>query len=76
MDAISLTFVELSKLDEVVKKPVSDMTDLEKWSMFFQYAPAPEHREIVNKVIESEKVLQVAGRKAGAKAKSRLPGIR
>ena len=60
-DAISQTFVELSKLDEVVKKPISDMTDLDKWSVFFQYAPDLEHREIVNKVIESEEVLQVAG---------------
>lgn len=60
-DAISLTFVELSKLDEVVKKPISDMTDLDKWSVFFQYAPDLEHREIVNRVIESEEVLQVAG---------------
>ena len=60
-DAISLTFVELSKLSEVVKKPVCDMTDLDKWSVFLQYAPHLEHREIVNKVIESEEVLQVAG---------------
>lgn len=60
-DAISVTFVELSKLGEVVKKPVSDMTALDKWSVFFQYAPDLEHREIVNKVIESEEVLQVAG---------------
>ena len=60
-DAISLTFVELSKLDEILKKPVSDMTGLEKWSVFFRYAPDPKHREIVNKVIESEEVLQVAG---------------
>ena len=60
-NAISLTFVELSKLDEVVKKPVSKMTDLEKWSVFFQYAPDLEHREMVNKIIESEEVLQVAG---------------
>ena len=60
-DAINLTFVELSKLDSVVRKPVSDMTDLDKWSVFFQYAPDLEHREVVNKVIESEEVLQVAG---------------
>ena len=60
-DAISLTFVELSKLSEVVKKPVRDMTDLDKWSVFLQYAPDLEHRAIVNKVIESEEVLQVAG---------------
>ena len=56
-----MTFVELSKLSEVVKKPVRDMTDLDKWSVFLQYAPDLEHREIVNKVIESEEVLQVAG---------------
>ena len=60
-NAISLTFVELSKLDKVVKKPVSDMTDLEKWSVFFQYASDPDHREMVNKIIESKEVLQVAG---------------
>ena len=60
-DAISLTFVELSKLEEVVRKPVSEMTDLEKWSVFFRYAPDLKHRELVNKVIESEEVLQVAG---------------
>ena len=60
-DAISLTFVELSKLDEVVKKSVSDMTDLDKWSVFFRYASDPAHREMVNKIIESEEVLQVAG---------------
>jgi len=60
-DAINLTFVELSKLGDVVKKPVGDMTDLDKWSVFLQYAPDLEHREIVNRVIESEEALQVAG---------------
>ncbi len=60
-DAINLAFVELSKLDEVVKKPISDMSELDKWSVFFQYAPDLEHREIVNRIIESEEVLQVAG---------------
>lgn len=60
-DAISLTFVELSKLGEVIKKPVGEMTALEKWSVFFQYAPDPRYREEVNKVIESEEVLQMAG---------------
>ena len=59
--AISLTFVELSKLGEVVKKPISDMSVLDKWSVFFQYAPDLEHRDVVNRVIESEEVLQVAG---------------
>lgn len=35
-DAISVTFVELSKLDEVVKKPVSDMTALDIPQIFLR----------------------------------------
>ncbi len=60
-DAIRVIYVELSKLDEIMKKSVSDMTDLEKWSVFFQYADAPAYRDTVNKVIESKEVLQMAG---------------
>jgi predicted transposase/invertase (TIGR01784 family) len=53
--------VELSKLDEIIKKSVHDMTDLEKWAVFFQYASVPTQREILNKVIESKEALQMAG---------------
>lgn len=60
-DALHITFVELSKLEEIIKKPVNEMTDLDKWSVFFEYASDPEHRESVNEVIESEEVLQMAG---------------
>ena len=60
-DALHVTFVELSKLEDIVKKPVSEMTNLDKWSVFFEYASDPEHRESVNEVIESEEVLQMAG---------------
>ena len=60
-DAIQISFVELSKLSTVLKKPISDMTALDKWSVFFQYASDPKYRETVNKVIESEEVLSVAG---------------
>jgi predicted transposase/invertase (TIGR01784 family) len=60
-DAIHVTFVELSKLSEILKKSVCDMTDMEKWAVFFRYANIPEYREIVNKVIESKEVLQMAG---------------
>ena len=60
-DAIHVVYVELSKLQEVVKKSVHDMTDLEKWAVFFQYASDPIHRETVNEVIASKEVLQMAG---------------
>jgi predicted transposase/invertase (TIGR01784 family) len=60
-DAIHVIYVELSKLGEIMRKPVDDMTDLEKWSLFLQYANVPEYRETVNKVIDSKEALQMAG---------------
>jgi predicted transposase/invertase (TIGR01784 family) len=60
-DAIHAMFVELSKLDDVIRKSVDDMTDMEKWAVFFRYAENPEYREVVNRVIESKEALDVAG---------------
>jgi predicted transposase/invertase (TIGR01784 family) len=60
-DAIGVIYVELSKLEQIVKKPINDMTDLEKWAVFFQYADIPTHRETVNKIIETKEALQMAG---------------
>ena len=60
-DAVQIVFVELSKLNEVLDKPVSEMSALDKWSVFLQYAPDQTHREKINEVIESEEVLQMAG---------------
>jgi cytochrome c-type biogenesis protein CcmH/NrfG len=37
------------------------MTDMEKFSVFLRYAENPDHREIVNRVIESKEGLAVAG---------------
>ena len=53
--------MELSKLKDLLAKPVSEMSVLDKWSVFLQYAPDQKYREKVNEVIESEEVLQMAG---------------
>lgn len=60
-DAIHIVYIELSKLQTIMQKSISDMTDLEKWAVFFQYASDPTCRETVNEVIASKEVLQVAG---------------
>ena len=60
-NAIQAIFIDLTKLDEVLKKPVNEMTGMEKFSVFLKYAPNPDFRDIVNKVIESEEGLAVAG---------------
>jgi predicted transposase/invertase (TIGR01784 family) len=59
-DAVQTVIVELSKLEDIIKKPIEAMTDLEKFSIFFEYADNPTYRETVNKVIESEEVLTLA----------------
>jgi len=59
-DAIHVVYVELSKLREILRKPVNEMTDLEKWAIFFRYANVPRYRSVVNQVIESKEALSVA----------------
>ena len=60
-DSVRVLYIELSKLNEILKKPVEQMTDMERFSVFLRYAENPDYREIVNKVIESKEGLAVAG---------------
>ena len=59
-DAVCLIFVELSKLRKVLKKPVNEMTDLEKWAVFLRYADRPKYRGIVNEIIAAKGEIAVA----------------
>lgn len=59
---IHAVYVELNKVEEVLKKPVSEMTDMEKWAIFLRYADDPSNRETVNRVIETKETLQKAGK--------------
>ena len=61
-EGVCSLFIELSKLNEVLKKPVEKMTDMERFSVFLRYAENPDYRDIVNRVIESEEGLAVAGK--------------
>ena len=60
-NAIKSIIVELSKLYEILQKPVEQMTDMERVSVFLRYAANPDYREIVNRIIESREGLAVAG---------------
>ena len=60
-NAVQIVYVELSKLQKILEKSVNDMTDLEKWAVFFQYASEPAARKTVNEVIASKEELQMAG---------------
>jgi len=60
-NAIKVIFVELSKLAKVLKKPVEQMTDMEKIAIFLRYADNPDYRDVVNRIIETKEGLAVAG---------------
>ena len=60
-DAIRVIYVELSKLQGIMKKSIKDMSSLDKWALFFQYASNPNYRENLNEVIDSKEELQMAG---------------
>jgi len=59
-DQINFILVELSKLHEILTKPVELLTPLEMWSIFFKFAPDVKRRNIVNKVIAEKEELRMA----------------
>ena len=59
-DQINMLIIELSKLGDVLKKSVDEMTSLEMWSAFLGYASDPNHRELINEIIDKKEVLGMA----------------
>jgi len=46
--------IELSKLEQIALKPVTEMNSLERWAIFFRYTPDKEKRELINEIIKSK----------------------
>ena len=59
-DQINMVIVEMSKLHALLKRPAESLTMLEMWSVFFRFAPDPEHRDFINKIIELKEEVAMA----------------
>jgi predicted transposase/invertase (TIGR01784 family) len=59
-DSVGIIFIELTKLGEVLKKPVKDMTGLEQWCAFFWCAGNPKYRDMLNKLNSAREEIKVA----------------
>jgi len=59
-DQVNMVVVELSKLGDVLKKPVEKLAPLEMWSLFFRYASDPKYRDLVNSVINAKEEIDMA----------------
>jgi predicted transposase/invertase (TIGR01784 family) len=55
-----IIFIELSKIESLLKKPVEELTDLEMWMIFFRYATDKSKRELLNKILEKEEGIEMA----------------
>ncbi|GHU06182.1 hypothetical protein FACS1894147_12910 [Spirochaetia bacterium] len=53
--------VELKKLDKTIEKPVEQMTEQERWAVFFRYIKDPKKRQIINQIIEAQEDIAMAG---------------
>ena len=59
-DQINMVIVELSKLGEILAKPVKELTTIEMWSLFFRFAPDPRHRLMLNEIINAKEEVGMA----------------
>jgi predicted transposase/invertase (TIGR01784 family) len=59
-DQINMVVVEMSKLNDRLKKPAESISWLEAWSLFFNYADNPAYRGLINNLITTRKELNMA----------------
>ena len=52
--------LELSKLDEIIEKPIDKMSDSERWAVFFEYLTAKDKRDKINSILEQEEGIAMA----------------
>ena len=53
--------LELSKLDEIVEKPIDEMSISERWAVFFEYLTDKGRRDKINTILEYEEGIAMAG---------------
>jgi len=61
MDDITMAFVELPKAADLSKKPVSELTSLDMWTLFFGYAHRSEYHKVMGAIFKKKKEVDMAG---------------
>ena len=59
-DAVGIIFVELTKLTEVMKRPIENLTGEELWALFLAIGSDPTQRELFNKMIAARREIGMA----------------
>jgi len=59
-DQINMVIIELSKLSDILKKPVGKLTSFEMWSIFFKFASDIDQRNLINDIINRKEEIRMA----------------
>ena len=59
-DAVGIIFIDLTKLGDVMKKPVDKMTGEEFWALFLAIGSDPAHKELLKKMIAAKEEIGMA----------------
>ena len=60
LDSLNVVFVELTKLKDILLKPVEEMTTLEMWSLFLQYVDKEEYNVLIDKIAQRRGEIKMA----------------
>ncbi|GHU38737.1 hypothetical protein FACS1894105_12970 [Clostridia bacterium] len=64
-DAVNIIIIEMTKLAEIIEKPVSEMSDAEEWSAFFAFAGDPKYRDKLEEICADREAIQMANNMLG-----------
>ncbi|MDR2104179.1 MAG: hypothetical protein LBP51_00315, partial [Deferribacteraceae bacterium] len=59
-DDINIGFVDLTKLDEILRKPVDAMNGAEGWAVYFRYADHPNYKGLIESIIGARREIKMA----------------
>jgi predicted transposase/invertase (TIGR01784 family) len=59
-DDKTIVFLDLSKIESVLTKPVDEMTNVEKWSIFFKYVTDDSKKKLLEEILEREAGIKMA----------------
>ena len=59
-DAVTVIFIDLSQAKRIAKKPVSEMTRIERWVVFIALGNQPKYSAIIKEIIKQQEGIAVA----------------
>jgi len=60
LDTVGIIFIELTKLKEIISKPINDMSGEEQWSLFFAFGGDLNYLDLMDRLESARKEIKMA----------------